>query len=73
MVELGARSLKNVVTRQVKQKLAYVFLAQEVQIHDGMNKKPLEACEVRLISTGGDEHEVMVNRAGVRVIPEVHG
>ena len=64
--ELGARSLKNAVDREIGQKLARVFLGHGGKLSDEMNDGPLERYEVRVVA--GDSATVEVRRAGTKEI-----
>lgn len=66
MSELGARSLKNAVDREIGQKLAKQFLGNGETLHDGMNSGPLENYEVRILEEKGAS--VQVRRAGSKEI-----
>ena len=64
--ELGARSLKNAVDREIGQKLARTFLGNGGKLSDEMNDGPLERYEVRVVA--GDSATVEVRRAGTKEI-----
>ena len=64
--ELGARSLKNAVDREVGQKLARTFLGNGEKLRNEMNNEPLERYEVRVMH--GNTVSLEVQRAGSKDI-----
>lgn len=62
--ELGARSLKNAVDREIGQKLARVFLGDGGRLSDELNQGPWEKYEVRVLE--GNTASVDVRRAGTK-------
>ena len=70
LLDLGARSLHNAVVNSVQQKVAEAFFKQQDEINDDVNIGPLPQYIVRLVTSGKDSNEIVVECKGTREIQE---